>query len=97
MHPFVLENRQIILDIVASYGCSNVRVFGSMARGDATDESDIDLLVEFPPEGMGLELFEMQQRIEEALGRKVDIGREHALRYAVPLSQTNHTIQEAGR
>ncbi len=63
-----------------------------MARGDATDESDIDLLVDFPPEGMGL--------------GKVDIGREqnlnkhmreHALRYAVPLSQPSHKAQENGR
>jgi len=103
MHPFVLENRQKILDITASYGCTNVRVFGSMARGDATDASDVDLLVDFPQGGMGLTLFEMRQAIEDAIGRKVDIGRieglnqhmrEHALRHAIPLHETNTPNQE---
>jgi len=40
--------RQELIDIVESFGASNVRVFGSVARGDARDDSDIDLLIDVP-------------------------------------------------
>jgi hypothetical protein len=41
------QHRDDILRLAAKYGASNVRVFGSVARGDATPESDVDLLVTF--------------------------------------------------
>ena len=39
------EKREAILEIARRYGASDVRIFGSVARGDATDASDIDLIV----------------------------------------------------
>lgn len=45
MHPLIEEHRQEIIEIAERNGFTNLRVFGSMARGDATDESDVDLLV----------------------------------------------------
>ena len=42
--------REEILRIATSHGARNVRVFGSLARGDADEKSDIDLLVEFEPD-----------------------------------------------
>lgn len=43
------EKREEILALAARYGARNVRVFGSVARGTATAESDIDFLVTFDP------------------------------------------------
>ncbi|MBF2075309.1 MAG: nucleotidyltransferase family protein [Synechococcales cyanobacterium C42_A2020_086] len=89
------EQRQAILAIAAKHGAYNVRVFGSVARGEADEQSDIDLLVDYSldrvspwfPAGLKLEL-------EQLLGRKVDIAteaaltdriREQVLREAIPL------------
>jgi len=41
------ENRDEILEIAAKHGAFNVRIFGSVARGQSTNESDIDLLIEY--------------------------------------------------
>ena len=49
----LISKREQILAIAASYGARNVRVFGSVVRGDDAPESDVDLLVEFEP-GRGL-------------------------------------------
>ena len=48
MHPFITQHRQAIIELLASHGYTNPRVFGSMARGDADEKSDVDLLVEVP-------------------------------------------------
>lgn len=45
----LISKREEILHIAASHGARNVRVFGSVARGEADEKSDIDLLVEFEP------------------------------------------------
>ncbi|MFN3220061.1 MAG: nucleotidyltransferase domain-containing protein [Acidimicrobiales bacterium] len=59
--------------IVAAHGGSNVRVFGSVARGDARPDSDVDLLIDAAP-GTGLfELGAMEDELEDALGRSVDV------------------------
>ena len=55
------------------HGVSNLRVFGSVARGDETDDSDIDLLVDLP-EGAGLfTIARLQRELEEILGARVEI------------------------
>ena len=62
------------------YGASHVRVFGSVARGEDTEDSDVDFLVEFPE---GYDLFKQRmkfkQSLEALLGRKVDLIPEHEL------------------
>lgn len=89
------DRRSQILAIVAKHGAYNVRVFGSVARGEATAESDIDFLVDYDlekitpwfPGGLLLDL-------EQLLNRKVDIAtvdmlkeriRDRVLREAVAL------------
>ncbi len=47
--PLLREKREEILQIAQKYGATNVRVFGSRARGDARPDSDVDLLVEMGP------------------------------------------------
>ena len=65
--------RQEILRIAASRGAHNVHVFGSVARGDARDTSDIDLLVEMEPGRDVLDLSELILDLEECLHRQVDV------------------------
>jgi predicted nucleotidyltransferase len=57
----------------------NIRVFGSFARGDATPDSDLDLLVEYVPGHGGFAFIEFCQAVETLLGREVDVVTERAL------------------
>lgn len=88
------DRKEDIRRIAAKHGAYNVRVFGSVVRGEAGPESDIDLLIErgsttssWFPAGLVLDL-------EELLGRRVEVVtekalnpylRERVLREAVPL------------
>ncbi|MDX2140945.1 MAG: nucleotidyltransferase family protein [Chloroflexota bacterium] len=72
------EHRDEILALAQRYGAYNVRVFGSVARGDATAESDIDLLVQFQPWVSLYELVGIKQAIESVLHQSVDIVEDHA-------------------
>jgi len=56
-----------------------VGVFGSMARGEATEQSDIDLLVRFSKRKSLLELVRLEREVTAALGRKVDLLTESAI------------------
>ena len=69
----LVKNRDRILEIAAQYGARNVRVFGSIARGDAHPDSDIDLLVDLQPGRSLLDHVALWQDLEELLGRKVDV------------------------
>ncbi len=88
------ENRDQILCVATKHGAINLRVFGSVARGEATDGSDIDLLVEMEPGRSLLDRAALVVELEQLLGRKVDVAtekalkpriRERVLRDAVPL------------
>jgi uncharacterized protein len=71
--------RGAILHIAARHGISNVRVFGSVARGEANPQSDLDLLVDIE-EGRSLfSLIAAKQEIEELIGCKVDLVTEDGL------------------
>jgi uncharacterized protein len=69
-------HRREILDIGERMGVSRVRVFGSVARGDATSGSDIDLLVDFDTSHRGLDLFAFAREVEQLLGHRVEVGTE---------------------
>ncbi|MBI3694639.1 MAG: nucleotidyltransferase family protein [Acidobacteria bacterium] len=71
--------REEILRIAALYGARNVRVFGSVARGEAGPDSDLDLLVEMAPGRSLLDLIAVEQDLEDLLGRKVDVLTEAAV------------------
>jgi predicted nucleotidyltransferase len=73
------ERREEILRIAARHGARNVRVFGSVARGEAGDESDVDLLVEFEPGRTLLDQPDLVVELEELLGRKVHVVTEGGL------------------
>ncbi|MBN2224887.1 MAG: nucleotidyltransferase domain-containing protein [Deltaproteobacteria bacterium] len=74
------QTRAEILSITRRYGLTNVRIFGSVVRGEIDDNSDIDLLV-LP--GPGFTLFKqaaLTRELEALIGRKVDIVSERGLR-----------------
>jgi len=89
------EHRAEIHAAAAAVGAANVRVFGSIARGEETPESDVDLLVDFPAGERGLfPLLKLAAAIESMVGRPVDVAavevmaepvRERALAEAIPL------------
>jgi predicted nucleotidyltransferase len=62
-----------ILGIAGRYGAHNVRVFGSVARAEADEQSDIDFLVEMEPGRSLFDLGGLQSELESALGRPVDV------------------------
>ena len=61
------------------YGIRNIRVFGSLARGTADLESDIDLLVEYVPDHGGFAFVDFCDAVEGLLRRKVDVVTEKSL------------------
>jgi predicted nucleotidyltransferase len=74
--------RQHLPELQERYGVAHISLFGSVARGEAGPESDVDILVEFSPDSrIGLFRFvELQRRLEELLGCKVDIGTPRSLK-----------------
>jgi hypothetical protein len=74
------KQRQTILQLAAVYGASNVRVFGSVARGEADDASDIDLLVDMATGRSLLDLGGLLMDLEQLFGQRVDVVTEHGLR-----------------
>lgn len=89
----VRAHREGILRIAARRGARNVRVFGSVARGEARPDSDVDFLVDLDAGRTLFDLSELILDLEEELGRKVDVveirrsspSALHIERQAVPL------------
>lgn len=73
------NKRATILAIAAKHGVQSVRVFGSFARGEAREDSDLDLLIEAGPRTPPWFPGGLVADLECELGRKVDIAEESAL------------------
>jgi len=72
--------REEILRIAARHGAVNIRVFGSVARGDARPDSDVDFLVDLEPGRSLLDLGGLLMDLQDLLGRNVDVVTERGLR-----------------
>jgi hypothetical protein len=77
------ERREEILEIASKHGARNVRVFGSVARGDAGNDSDIDLLVRFDSGRSLMDHAALILELQELLGRQVDIASDRGLKERV--------------
>lgn len=77
--PDLLRQRQTILELAARHGVRNVRVFGSVARGDDRADSDLDLLVDVEHGRSSLDVIGLEQDLEELLGRPVQVVSERGL------------------
>jgi uncharacterized protein len=73
------ENREEILRIAEKHGARNVRVFGSVAYGEATERSDVDLLVDTAEETSPWFPAGLVEELEKVLGRRVDVVTTNGL------------------
>jgi predicted nucleotidyltransferase len=85
------EKRQEILKIAAKHGAYNVRIFGSVARGDADEASDLDVLVELEPNRSLLDLGGFLADMQDLLGCRVDVVTEKGLKNRI----RDRVLQEA--
>ena len=83
MHPLIETHRAQILALAERHGLQDVRIFGSMARGDADDASDVDLLVSLAPHKTGLALGALLVDVERLLNRRVEVLTENSLHPAI--------------
>lgn len=83
MHALIESHREEIRVLAERHGLRDVRVFGSMARGDADDASDVDLLVTLPPGRTGLALGALLMEVQDLLGRRVHVVTERSLHPAL--------------
>ena len=79
LEPMLEKRKDEILRISSQYGARNVRIFGSRAREDSSETSDLDLLVEMKPNSSLLDLVAIKQDLEDLLGCKVDVVTESSL------------------
>ncbi|MEX0267927.1 nucleotidyltransferase family protein [Leptolyngbyaceae cyanobacterium UHCC 1019] len=73
------KKREEILAIAAHHGASNVRIFGSVARGEARPDSDVDFLVNLEKGRNLLDRISLIQDLEDLLNRKVDVAEPENL------------------
>ena|ERR1700738_4130260 len=77
------ERREEILRLAKQHGARDLRVFGSVARGDARENSDLDLLVAWEPGRSLMDHAGLVQDLQELLGMKVHVGTEKSLHWYV--------------
>jgi predicted nucleotidyltransferase len=77
------NKREEILRIAARHGATNVRVFGSVARGEAGPNSDVDFLVDAGPNRSAFFPAGLLADLEDALGCKVDVLTENGLHWYI--------------
>ncbi len=86
------EKRSEILSTAAQHGAFNVRVFGSIARGDSSANSDVDFLVELEPGRSLLDHVALLQDLEELLGCEVDLVEPEGLHWYIRDRVLNEAI-----
>ena len=80
IQELLTEKREEILRLAEEHGAHNVRVFGSVARGEADDQSDVDLLVTLGPGVTLLKHSDLIHELEKLLSRRVDVISDRGLR-----------------
>jgi len=75
----ILDRRGEILRIAARHGARNVRIFGSVASGKTTEDSDLDILVRLDDDRSLLDHIALMQDLEDLLGCHVDVVEDRAL------------------
>jgi len=96
LSKLIAEKREQILSVAEKYGAQNVRVFGSVARGDYDEQSDIDFLLRLDSSNLkGMRYFgvleQLREELEAILGRTVDVVDELGLKDPLP----EHVLKEA--
>jgi predicted nucleotidyltransferase len=88
----VSANRDLLLAAAARRNAHDVRLFGSLARGEDAVDSDVDLLVEFDDAARPLDVVSLTCDAEEILGVRVDVGTVASLRPDVRADALNDAV-----
>jgi uncharacterized protein len=80
LYDLLRTRREEIIRVAAQHGARNVRIFGSVARGEARPDSDVDILVDVDPGRSLLDLGALLVDLEDLLGCDVDVVTEPGLR-----------------
>ena len=88
----IREKREAIVRIAATHGASQVRLIGSVARGEARPDSDVDLLVTWSEGTSLLDRAALMLELESLLGRKVDIASDGWVRPSIRESVYRNAI-----
>lgn len=93
-------NRQEVVALTQTHradlealGVKSLELFGSVARDEATPESDVDFLVEFAIEATLFDMFRVRHYLEDLLGHKVDLGTRTALKEHLRESVTKDVVR----
>ncbi|QGU00346.1 Hypothetical protein SYNTR_1752 [Candidatus Syntrophocurvum alkaliphilum] len=89
----IKQNKEIILKLAQKYGASNIRIFGSISRGEEHKNSDLDLLVDFDKDRTLFDMVGLKLELEELLGFKVDIATEKSLHNLIADQVKREAIQ----
>jgi predicted nucleotidyltransferase len=76
----IFQKKKEILKIAAKHGARNVRIFGSVARGEARSDSDVDFLVDMEPGRTLLDMGGLLMDLRDLLGLEVDVVTERGLK-----------------
>ena len=76
----IVEKREAIKTTCARYGATNARVFGSCARDEYDEKSDIDLVVHFSDQLDMAKFFRLKEDLEKLIGKEVDLSTDEMLR-----------------
>lgn len=94
LRAVIAAHREVVDAILRRYQAVNPRIIGSVARGDATQESDIDMLVDLLPDG-GNELLRVAgiaEELSQAFGRRVDVVAPELLRSEVSVTALRDAV-----
>jgi uncharacterized protein len=91
INDLLKEKRGDILRIASQHGARNVRIFGSVARGEDSPDSDIDLLVHLDPGTTLIRHAALARELKSLLGREVQVVSDRGLRHRI----RDRVIQEA--
>jgi uncharacterized protein len=83
LEDLVQSKRDDILRIAESHGARNVRIFGSVARGQAGPDSDVDILVDLEPGRSLFDLGGLLMDLQDLLGTRVDVTTENGLHWYI--------------
>lgn len=94
MHQLTIDEiKQKALPILKEAGVAHSSIFGSYVRGEQREDSDIDMLVDFPKDKSLFDFVELQLKLEEALNKKVDLGEYKTLKPRIRDRVLNQQVQ----
>jgi len=89
----ILAMRDVITKAAQANGARELRVFGSVARGEEGPDSDIDFLVTLEPGRTLMDLARLESRLEALLGRSVDVVTENGLREPIRTAALREAVR----